>query len=58
MLKFCKTCGRPLNISLNKRYNGTSLEFCNGKCKQSFIRNQREKNKRKYGLGGWIYAKD
>ena len=50
---FCP-CGRPLATELNARYDRKVLGYCNKECKDRHERKQ----KRKYGLGGYVYGRD
>jgi len=54
VVKFCY-CGLPLDKHYNKKYDGKLSDACNVKCKQAEERRQYPKNRRKYGLGGYIY---
>lgn len=49
---FCEGCGRVLDQKINKRFDAKFLRFCNQKCKDLHERNQRPKNKPKYGVAG------
>ena len=52
-MKFCDSCGRPLDKG-NQHYDGTRKDFCNKKCEKSHERTQRPRPARKnHGVLGW-----
>jgi len=53
--EFCDHFGRLLDKKLNKRFDGNYKNFCNKSHFKSYERNQRPKNRPKYGAAGYIY---
>lgn len=54
-MQFCIACGLPLDIKLNKKWDKKDKEHCNDKCKARHLRDERPRNRKKYGLTGYIY---
>ena len=51
--KFCP-CGRTLNKEINRRYDGTRLNYCNEECEKRYNRPARTRAARKnHGVAGW-----
>ncbi len=56
-VKFCNACGRALNKKLNKRMRYDEASgYCNQKCQKAQKREDRPKNRKKYGATGYIYG--
>ncbi len=54
--EFCLACGRVLNKKYNKRMRyGEAPGYCNYKCQRKQAREDSPKNRKKYGLTGYIY---
>jgi ribosomal protein L24E len=54
-MKFCLNCGLALERQYNKKYDGTIKDMCHEKCKKAHERKQRPRNRKKYGVAGYIY---
>jgi len=52
---FCLGCGLPLDSKFNKKWDKKYPDFCNKKCKDRHWRDQKPRNRKKYGLTGSIY---
>ena len=52
----CKKCGLILDRRWNRRFkHGEAEGFCNKKCKDKYLNPREPKQRKKYGVGGYIY---
>ncbi len=54
-MKYCLACGMPLDRKYNNKWDKKVADFCNEQCQAQHVRDTRPKERKKYGLTGYIY---